>query len=935
MWGKRGQIYFHPQEAKETEIGSLAALQGVKAGLTGYQAYQAYQQEAMKPADEQSFAGISISLGSQQSESQSSLKQSNSKGSTLTAGQNVTLTATGTGAKDADGYAADGNIGVAGSSIKGQDITLDAARDITLEATRNTSEQTGSNSSSGGNVGVSLGVGQGAGFTIFANANKAKGHENGDGNFWNESVLTAGQTLTLQSGRDTTLSGAQASGDTVLADVGRNLTLTSLQDHDHYDSQQTSSSAGASFTFGSMTGSGYVNVSRDKIRSDFDSVQQQTGLYAGKGGFDVYVGEHTQLNGAVIASTSDADKNSLSTSTLGFENLHNVADFEVKHEGISMSGGGSFTQSATTTLISQGASTVLGGGNSSGHAESTTYAAVSAGSIEIRDKDKQQQDVATLSRDTEHSANGLSPIFDKQKELDRLKESQLIGEIGAQATQIVITQMSMPVREKEAEAAKAEKAGDAVGAARLKAEAAALDKDIQAQWGMGSDFQRAAQAVTAALQGLAGGNMGAAISGAAAPYLAGIVKDMTSGSPTANVMAHAVLGAALAQASGGNAAAGAAGGAIAPIAAKLITDALYPGRDVSTLTETEKQTVSALTTLAGGLAGSVAGDTLAGAQTAKNEVENNTLAAKQMLDGAKAVGGCLINLSATCLKQESGKLVELDRKQSLAMQRGGEKALEERLQGIKDLPDSIKNLAYYIADNPEEAAIMLGKAIAQLPGNLYSEYKEKLNNIGTALLSGGVDAFEKAGHDLTNLAIDIGAGVATGGAVKAGGKLTEAIVGRLDSTLKAEISAAKITNNFYKDADFFTAVNNEMNVAKNAGWKKADGKTWWPPENGIVPGTAEKAVLQVGERLDRYGGTSKFSSFLAPSNTPIGMRALSPETDLLIHDVYMVLKPFPVEQSRVMPWFGKEGMGMQFETKSGTGMTIEQLVNRGYLGKVK
>ncbi|MBK0035886.1 filamentous hemagglutinin, partial [Erwinia sp. S43] len=67
----------------------------------------------------------------------------------------------------------------------------------------------------------------------------------------------------------------------------------------------------------------------------------------------------------------------------------------------------------------------LVGANGSGHDSSTTHAAVEDGTIIIRDKDKQQQDVATLDRDTEHAANGLSPIFDKEKEQKRLQEAQI------------------------------------------------------------------------------------------------------------------------------------------------------------------------------------------------------------------------------------------------------------------------------------------------------------------------------------------------------------------------------------------------------------------------------------------------------------------------------------------------------------------------------
>ncbi|MFV8799793.1 hypothetical protein ACNSO8_14390 [Yersinia sp. LJYL362] len=50
----------------------------------------------------------------------------------------------------------------------------------------------------------------------------------------------------------------------------------------------------------------------------------------------------------------------------------------------------------------------------------------------VRDTDKQQQNVADLSRDVEHANNALTPIFDKEKEQNRLREINLIGEIGNQ-----------------------------------------------------------------------------------------------------------------------------------------------------------------------------------------------------------------------------------------------------------------------------------------------------------------------------------------------------------------------------------------------------------------------------------------------------------------------------------------------------------------------
>ncbi|QWA10018.1 VENN motif pre-toxin domain-containing protein [Sodalis ligni] len=80
---------------------------------------------------------------------------------------------------------------------------------------------------------------------------------------------------------------------------------------------------------------------------------------------------------------------------------------------------------------------------------------------------------------------------------------------------------------------------------------------------------------------------------------------------------------------GNSAAAGAAGGAGGELAAEAITGELYPGIKTADLTEEQKQTISTLSTLAAGLAGTVAGNGGAGAavgsDAGKNAVDNNEL----------------------------------------------------------------------------------------------------------------------------------------------------------------------------------------------------------------------------------------------------------------------------------------------------------------------
>ncbi|EMJ7325399.1 hemagglutinin repeat-containing protein, partial [Escherichia coli] len=576
--------------------------------------------------------GISLSYGSQSSKSEQQSEQTVAKGSTLTAGNNLSIQATGSGAKGVDG-----DLTIQGGQIKaGNNVLLQANRDVNLVSAENTSKLEGKNTSSGGSVGVGVGVGSGGwGISVSASANQGKGSEKGNGTTHTETTVDAGKQLTIISGRDTTLTGAQAGGETVKVDAGRHLTLTSEQDSDRYDSKQQNASAGGSFTFGSMSGSASVSLSRDKMHSNYDSVQEQTGIFAGRGGFDVTTGQHTQLNGAVIASTATADKNRLDTGTLGFSDIENRADFKTEHQSAGLSTGGS----VAGNFLGNMANNLLVGANHEGHADSTTQSAVSAGNITIRDTQSQKQDVADLKRDAAHANQTLSPIFDREKEQQRLQQAQLIGEIGNQVADIART-------EGQIAGEKAKRDPAALNQARAELEAAGkpfTEQDVVQRaynngmaasgFGTGGKYQQAIQAATAAVQGLAGGNLSAALAGGAAPYLAEVVKTMTTDPVTgevnkaANVAAHAVVNAALAVAQGNNALAGAAGAATGEVVGMIATQ-MY-GKPVNELSETEKQTVSTLATVAAGLAGGLVGDSgasaVAGAQSGKTTVENNAL----------------------------------------------------------------------------------------------------------------------------------------------------------------------------------------------------------------------------------------------------------------------------------------------------------------------
>ncbi|EOV7198193.1 hemagglutinin repeat-containing protein [Escherichia coli] len=629
------------REAKETSDSRLAALKGTQAVLSGVQAgvNHGLQQQS---ADPNNGIGVSISLNHQQSKSETKYQHDIVSGSTLSAGNNVSVTATG---KNKD-HNNSGDILITGSQIKsGNDTSLNAQNDILLAAAADTRQTTGKNSSKGGGVGVSFGGGtNGGGLSIFAGINGSEGREKGNGTTWTETTLDAGKNVSLTSGRDTTLSGAQVSGEKVTADVGNNLTISSLQDSDRYDSRQNSVAAGGSFTFGSMSGSGYASISQDKIKSNYDSVREQSGIYAGKDGFDVTVGNHTQLNGAVIASTATDDKNSLNTNTLGWSDIHNQADYKASHTGISLSGGSGMSASkmVASNAIAGAANALTGMSGSSGHAEGTTSSAISGGNLIIRDNESQKQDIAGLSRDPENANGSIAPIFDREKEQKRLQEAQVISQVSGQMSNIVMT-----YGETEAmKAARKEHPGMSDAQLRETPEY----REVMKGYGTGSTPQMVVQAITGVLGGLNAGNPGQVLAGGLNPAVAQLIKQATGDNREANLMAHAVWGALAAQLGGNNAASGAAGAFSGELAARYIIDNYYGGR-TDNLSEQERQQISMLATIASGIAGGLAGNSTAsagtGAQAGRNAVENNYLSYdeahafdREMTACRKAGGDC-------------------------------------------------------------------------------------------------------------------------------------------------------------------------------------------------------------------------------------------------------------------------------------------------------
>lgn len=385
--------------------------------LYAYKGYKELKELGNYAGDLTKDVSINVSLGSTRYSTETVTMSTSVQESIVIAGGNVNITATGSGAKDAAGRAADGDVNIAGSTVSGWNVILDAVKDVNLTATENTIASTTGTSSSSSGVGVSMGAKKG----VFVEGNKSSLNANETGNTHTQTVVAADNALRIKSGSDTNIVGSQAKGDTVKMTVDGNLNIASLQDTENYS--ERSSSSGGSIGLGTDMAS-KLSASRGKIDSNYTSVTEQSGVYAGQGGFNINVGGNTDLKGAVIASDATPDKNKLTTDTLTWSDIQNKAEYKASRMGVNAGWG------KGTEKKDQGITPAIGS-TASGKADSTTKAAVSPGTIEVRSNPN--IDLSGLSRDPAGALNALGKIFDKKSVAEQQELAQVFGEVAFKA----------------------------------------------------------------------------------------------------------------------------------------------------------------------------------------------------------------------------------------------------------------------------------------------------------------------------------------------------------------------------------------------------------------------------------------------------------------------------------------------------------------------
>ena len=295
---------------------------------------------------------------------------------------------------------------------------------ITASETTNKLEQDSKSSSSSVGVGFDIATGQVSSVTI--SGSKSKGEVDANSTSYNESTVKADKNLDFTSGNDTNIKGGKLSGEKITGNVGGDLNIESKQDKNSYEEKNSSAGFGIGMPVGDKDSANKIGIfgsaGKSDVDSKYESVTDQSGIYAGKEGFDINVGENTDLKGGIISSEAEKDKNKISTGTLTYEDIKNKAEYEAGSTGINVdtSAGAEHKDAGVTPNIGVGAKD---------DAESTTKATVSEGEIEIRDKENQKQDLSGLNRDTKNSLNKLGEIFDKTKVQEKQEFAGMFQEI--------------------------------------------------------------------------------------------------------------------------------------------------------------------------------------------------------------------------------------------------------------------------------------------------------------------------------------------------------------------------------------------------------------------------------------------------------------------------------------------------------------------------
>ena len=857
--------------------------------------------------------GVSASVNSSKSRQDSTERFTTQRGTNIQAGA-IDITARET------------DIDMQGTKLQARDIALDAKRNINLIAAQNTAETQGSSSGSSLGFGVTAGIGSQNGISFQLSASSSKGKSNGSETSYDNTLVTATDSLRIKSGGDTNLIGAQVAANRVKADIGGDLNIQSLQDRTDYESKQTSGGFDMSLCvppicYGQVV-TASANYAKQSVDHNYRSATGQSGIAAGDGGFDVTVKGNTDLKGGALTSKATVDQNSFTTGSLTTSDLVNTQNTNASSESLSVSYGSNWSSAAANaarSVTNTALSNLNSGKGLPGNANETsqTLSVISPANVKITGTGdavtdaKSAENVATLTSRDASTANGAlvnsltlqqaQEIPRKQQEAaDRQQAAQLLGSVVSNAVGDVSAQL-----------------GWAEGSPQ-KIALHALAGIVQAKVGDGS-----------ALAGSAAGALNEAVLPAMADYLEsqGIHRYNANGSVNANFSELLTAGSTLV-----GAAVGAAGGSAAvgaTVANNATVNNYLKHADVDKLAKKidacgsdpsckdkaidEAYKVSAANDIA--------------LLNCKSTNSCDALKAEYR-EGYRAIEGLL---GAGMKSEDVSRVLNLETNAQTIIRSG----LDQRQCTTQACQDNAASL------------VGIGKGLAKItPAGLVTGSGVAAYELTTSIINSGLtDTAATVAQGIAGLPADLKNKLNSDDPQVRG----EAFVDTLAIAGVATAVGAKLgqvgysTLAKYTDKKAATALQEqetaklsiEQKSRRDDGdlygeYKKSDGSWNWPANSGAVPGTEKTVILNTGYIIDRIGGEG--GRFVSPQGIPIGERSLAPGSGAEKIRKYQVLREIPdAVQAEVAPAFNQPGGGVQILLDK----PITWYVTNGYLKEIK
>ena len=331
------------RQVGESKHGRVNAMAAANAGFEAYRAYQSGKKAVTDvkdfmngEGDVDSLIGVQITYGQQKNESRTHTEGKTAAKSQVNAGGKVNVVAMGAGK--------DSNINIEGSDISGkQGTTLMADNQVNIKAVEQNHQERSTNKSSGFNAGVAIKVSNGEAAGVTLGGNYGKGYGNGDETTYVASHVGDSQSKTVvKAGGDVTLAGSQVKGKGVELDA-ENLKIESLQDKSRYHGKQMNVSGSVTVGYGFAAGGSF---NKSKVNTDYASVNEQAGIFAGNDGYDINVKNKVSSVGGAILSSAPKEKNQMTAQDFEYSNIQNYSN--AKSSAMGLMGGFSVDRDQTS-----------------------------------------------------------------------------------------------------------------------------------------------------------------------------------------------------------------------------------------------------------------------------------------------------------------------------------------------------------------------------------------------------------------------------------------------------------------------------------------------------------------------------------------------------------------------------------------------------------